>query len=365
MIFVSISYNYSPDYTTPEAWLKRTKSYNGLLECLGKTNTVICIKQISYQGNYLHNGIHHHFVSFNNKEPYFSYQINQYVKTLNPDVVLVHGLHLPLQLIHLGFILDKRVKIIVQHHAEKPANGPRKFLQKIADRYVDAYLFASKAMGMEWVTMGNLRSPDKIHEVMELSSNFYPVDKALAKAKTKVKGKLVFLWVGRLNENKDPLTVIKAFLKFAAINPNTYLYMLYHTEELLSQIKELLNTEPNTDAIKLIGKIPNEDMLYWYNSANFIVSGSHYEGSGTAVCEAMSCGCIPVITDIFSFRMITDYGSIGLLYPPGNDAQLFDTLMQAKQLDLQKERDKALAYFEANLSFKAIAQKIQDIAASL
>jgi len=365
MVFVSISYNYSPDYTTPEAWFKRTGSYNGLLECLGKTNTIICIKQISYQGKYVHNGIHHHFVNFNSKEPYFSYQINQYVKTLNPDVVLVHGLHVPLQLIHLGLVLDKSVKIIVQHHAEKPANGPRKLLQKIADRYVGTYLFASKAMGIEWVTNGNLRSPDKIHEVMELSSVFYPVDRAIARAKTKIEDDLVFLWVGRLDQNKDPLTVIKAFLKFAAINPGAYLYMLYHTEELLPQIKQLLSNAPNSDAIKLIGKIPNEEMLYWYNSADFVVSGSHYEGSGTAVCEAMSCGCVPVVTDIFSFRMITDNGNIGLLYPPGNDVQLFDTLMQAKQLDLQKERAKALAYFEANLSFKAIASKIQGIAASL
>ncbi|TSJ43191.1 glycosyltransferase family 4 protein [Mucilaginibacter corticis] len=365
MVFVSISYNYSPDYTTPEAWLKRTGSYNGLLECLGKTNTVICIKQISYQGKYLHSGIHHHFVNFNSKEPYFSYRINQYVKSLKPDVVLVHGLHVPLQLIHLGLILNKSVKIIVQHHAEKPANGPRKFLQKIADRYVGAYLFASKAMGMEWVSNGNLRSPDKIHEVMEMSSAFYPVDRDIARAKTNIKGERVFLWVGRLDQNKDPLTVIKAFLKFAAINPGAYLYMLYHTEELLPQIKQLLSTTPNSNAIKLIGKIPNEEMLYWYNSADFVVSGSHYEGSGTAVCEAMSCGCVPVITDIFSFRMITNNGNIGLLYPAGNDVQLFDALIQAKKLDLQKERAKALAYFEANLSFKAIARKIQDIATSL
>jgi glycosyltransferase involved in cell wall biosynthesis len=365
MIFVTVNYNYSPDYTTPEAWLKRIESYNGLLENLAQSNTLISIKQISYQGNYGHKGIDHHFVSFNPKKPYFYYHINQYTKSLKPDVVLVHGLHQPLQLIHLGAILGKSVKIIVQHHAEKPAIGPRKFLQKIADKYVDAYLFASKAMGMDWVERGNLKLPEKIHEVMELSSVFYPMNRSTARVKTKVDGARVFLWVGRLNDNKDPLTVIKAFLKFVAANPGVCLYMIYHTEELLLQIKDLLSTNPNSGAIKLIGEIAKDDMLYWYNSADFIISGSHYEGSGTAICEAMSCKCIPVVTDIFSFRMMTDNGKIGLLYTPGKDDELFEVLIRTQKIDLEKERDKAFAYFESTLSFKAIAQKIQDIATSL
>jgi glycosyltransferase involved in cell wall biosynthesis len=365
MILVSVSYDNLPEYQTPGSWVKRTESYNGILEYIGRSYTVISIKQISYKGVYFHKNIHHHFVNFNPKEPYFSYQINQYAKSLNPDIVLVHGLHQPLQLLHLGSILNKKTKIIVQHHAEKPATGIKKYLQRLAGRYVGAYLFASRDMGLEWVNSGNLASPEKIHEVMELSSIFYPLDKKSAQAKTGITGPNAFLWVGRLNKNKDPLTVIKAFLKFAATMPSASLHMLYHTEELLPEIEKFLANELNAAAIKLVGKVPNTEMLYWYNSADFIISGSHYEGSGTAVCEAMSCGCIPVVTDIFSFRMMTDNGTIGLLYPPGNGDDLLTALNQTQQMDLQTERGKALAYFESNLSFKAIAQKIQVIAESL
>jgi glycosyltransferase involved in cell wall biosynthesis len=141
--------------------------------------------------------------------------------------------------------------------------------------------------------------------------------------------------------------------------------MIYQTEELLPLIKTLLINEANASAITLVCKVPNDELLYWYNSADFIISGSHYEGSGTAVCEAMSCGCIPIVTDIFSFRMITNDGQIGLLYPAGNENALLTALTETQQIDLQFEREKALTYFESNLSFKAIAQKIQDIAASL
>jgi glycosyltransferase involved in cell wall biosynthesis len=365
MLYVFVNYNYSPDFHSPEGWIKRTSGYTGVLECLSKENTVISIKQIYYKGNYLHNDVQHHFINLNTRKTYFPYALNRYVKNLNPDIVFIQGLHQPLQLIQLRLLLNKKVKIMAQHHAEKPFTGIKKHLQRLADRYVDAYLFASKALGMEWVGKCNLASPKKIHEVMEVSSVFYPIDKAEAKAKTKIKRQPVFLWVGRLNQNKDPLTVVKAFLKFLKKQSSARLYMIYHTDELLAEITKLLKGNADKDAVILIGKVPNNELLYWYNSADFIISGSHYEGSGTAVCEAMSCGCVPIVTDIFSFRMITDNGNCGILYEVGNEAALLSALMQTSELDMQEKRHKCLEYFRSNLSFEAIAQQIQDISASL
>jgi len=115
----------------------------------------------------------------------------------------------------------------------------------------------------------------------------------------------------------------------------------------------------------LIGKLPHDELQYWFNSADIIISGSHYEGSGTAVCEAMSCGCMPLVTDIFSFRMITDNGRCGLLYEAGNEAALLSALIKTRQMDIREKQKLSLEYFRATLSFEAIAQKIQEIASSL
>ena len=241
----------------------------------------------------------------------------------------------------------------------------KKFFQKMADKLTDAYLFASHELGAEWVEKGIISSPKKIHEVMEVSSIFSPMNRALARLQTKTTGSPVFLWVGRLNDNKDPLTVIKAFLRFAELNPEARLYMIYHTDELLGQVNELLAQSSRKDTIRLIGQVPHDDLQYWFNSADIILSGSHYEGSGTAVCEAMSCGCMPIVTDISSFRMISDNGRCGLLYEPGNEEALFSALMQTTDMDIQDKQKLSLEYFQSNLSFEAIAKRIQDIAASL
>jgi glycosyltransferase involved in cell wall biosynthesis len=98
----------------------------------------------------------------------------------------------------------------------------------------------------------------------------------------------------------------------------------------------------------------------WYNSADFIISGSHYEGSGVSVCEAMSCGCIPLVTDILSFRKITGYGKCGLLYERGNVNALLDVLLKTKHLNIHFERKKVLEQFDSDLSFDAIAKQLNE-----
>ncbi|HTH82841.1 MAG TPA: glycosyltransferase family 4 protein [Mucilaginibacter sp.] len=365
MKFVFVSYNYDPAYDSPDTWFIRIKGYMGALTALAKNNEVVRVKQINYEGEREYNGVLFRFVNYGDAKLRFPRKLHRLIRSMNADVVVVHGLQNPLQVIQLRFQLPQKTKIIVQNHAEEPATGLKKQLQRIADKYVDAYLFASTAMGIDWVKRGNLRSPEKIHEVMEISSVFYPIDREEAIKKTGASGGPVFLFVGRLIQKKDPLNVVNAFLKFAAINPAARLYIFYHIEDLLPQITALINNSPYGKNITLMGKVPNDDMLYWYNSADFIIAGSFHEGSGTAVCEALSCGCVPILTDIFSFRMMTNNGDFGILYEPGNEAELLEALKQTQHMNVPEQRAKAIAWYQSNLSFEAIAKQMEDIAAAL
>jgi glycosyltransferase involved in cell wall biosynthesis len=365
MRYISVTYDHSPGFTDPETWFKRTAAYGGILEELAKKNEVISIDQIDYEGEAVNNGVVHKFVGFNRKKTHFPFGLNRFVEKLNPDVVIVQGLHNPVAVILLHFILPKRVKIIAHHHAEKPMPGMKRYAQKLADRFVDAYLFASKEMGVDWVKKGIISASRKIHEVMEVSSIFYPIDKSAARQQTGITGSPVFLWVGTLDTNKDPVNVVKAFLRYSQYNPKARLYMIYHKTELLPPIQELLAGDAARTIITLVGEKPHEELLYWFNSADFIISGSYYEGSGTAVCEAMSCGCIPVVTDIPSFRMITDNGECGLLFPPGDAEALISALIKTENMNTYHKQDLCLVQFHQKLSFDAIATRIQRIAENL
>jgi len=365
MKFVFASYVYTRAYNSPEAWIDRINIYTGMLESLAKSNQVISIEQIDYEGEYQKDGVEYQFMRFSKNELRFPFRLHQFIKNQKPNVVVIQSLHFPLQVIQLRLLLGRKVKIIVQNHAEKPFIGLKKYAQKLADTCIDAYLFASREMGAEWVERGNIASVKKIHEVMEVSSVFKPMDKAIARQKTNTHGSPVFLWVGRLNANKDPLTIVKAFLKYAATNPTAHLYMIYHTDELLTFMQKIIDSSPQKNNITLIGKVPHSELQYWFNSADVIISGSYYEGSGTAVCEAMSCACMPIVTDIFSFRMITNNGRCGLLFEPGNEAELLSALKKCDEIDIIEKQETALEYFESVLSFEAIADKIEDIAQAL
>ncbi len=367
MKIVSTSYINTPEFNDPEKWLDRIGFHTGILEELAKKYQVESIEQINYRGMLKRKGVQYHFLNFKKPKLYFPLSLHRYIKNLKPDLILVNGFIFPLQIIQLRIKLGSRINIVVINHAEKPYTGLKKILQRLADKCVQRYFFTAKETGAEWVHLGIIANEKKIIEVMEASSLFQVMDKEKALTKTGIAGSPVFLFVGRLDANKDPLTVVKAFGAFINHQPSAKLYMIYHTEELLLEIIHFLEKGPSLkNAVKLVGKVPHDEMQYWYNSSDFIISASYYEGSGVAVCEAMSCGCIPVLTNIPSFRKMTGSGpqdsvrKCGLIYEPGNDKALLKVLLQTSQLDMEKERIKVLQQFKAELSFEAIAKKMEE-----
>ena len=366
MKIVSTSYTNTPAFSDPVVWLNRISFYTGILEELARKHDVQSIEQINYNGLLDVNNVKYHFLNFKKSRLYFPRRLHTHIKALQPDVVFVNGLIFPLQVIQLRMKLGKQVKIILLHRGEMPYSGIKRWLQKIADKSVDAYLFTAAGFGASWTKGGNIASLNKIHEVIQASSVFYPQDRLAARTSLAVDGSPVFLWVGRLDANKDPLTVVKAFIQFAALEPGATLFMIYQSEALLADIKELLAFDAKaSSSVKLVGKVAHPELQHWYNAADFIISGSHHEGSGIGVCEAMSCGCVPVVTDIISFRKMTGPGNCGLLYEPGNVTALLKLLVQTKTMDMEKESAKTLHQFKTELSFEAIAKKMELVIASL
>jgi glycosyltransferase involved in cell wall biosynthesis len=362
VVIVNVSYNIpKPNYSDPQLWLERISFSVGVLEAMTTKAEIHAIYNISYQGETKRNGVFYHFPGFSRWQLLFPIAFHSYLKALRPDVVIVHGLIFPWQVIMLKLAFGKPLRIILQHHAERPLKDFRQFLQRWADRYIHAYMFASKEQGDAWIRAKQIAGSEKVKEIMGTSSYFRPMSKSEARQVSKIAGEKVFLWVGRLDANKDPVLLIRAFGKFALSHPHARLYMVYQTYHLEQEVKlAVLNSDARSQ-ISLVGKVDHGKLHYWYNSADFIVSTSHYEGSGIAVCEGMSCGCIPVLTDIPSFRMMTSSGTIGLLFSAGDQRSLEGALEKAMTLDVEIEKSRVIDQFERELSFEANARKIFQI----
>lgn len=365
MTYVFLSYVNTPAFRQPEDWIKRIRGYFGVLEALSDQHTVISIEQIDHTGEYRANGVTSYFLNYGPKTQRFPFGLHRFVRRLRPDVVVVHGLGYPFQVYLLRLTLGPRVRILLQAHADKiPSGRLKRGLQLLADRSTDAYLFTSRVMAEDWVSEGLISGGDKIRELMVGSSVLLRIPREMARQKTGCMGTPVFVWAGRLDNNKDPLTLLEGFLRFSETNPGARLYMIYQTEEQLLLIQSMLEYV-GTKAVVLVGKVAHEDMGYWFSAADFVISTSHAEAFGLAVVEAMSCGCIPILTSIPSYRKITGEGRCGVLFQPGDVAGLQQALQQSVKLDLTEAQRKVVLQYAEQLSFQAIAGQLDQIVNSL
>jgi glycosyltransferase involved in cell wall biosynthesis len=122
--------------------------------------------------------------------------------------------------------------------------------------------------------------------------------------------------------------------------------------------RKLQENEQLKKAVILKGKVNHCELEASYNAADFFISGSHKEGSGYALIEAMACGCIPVVTNIPSFKKITCGGIYGFLFEPGNPESLLRVLLNLKSINKEEMSASVVNHFNQSLSFKSIADNL-------
>jgi glycosyltransferase involved in cell wall biosynthesis len=142
-------------------------------------------------------------------------------------------------------------------------------------------------------------NPKKISVVYEgVSEKFYPIKRD----KNKI---LTFGYVGGLGKRKNIEFILKLANKFPKLNfkiggkgPDR------ERLEKISKRRGLTNVE-------FVGFIPESKMNDFYNSLDFFIFPSFYEGFGLPVVEAMACGIPCIVSDRGSLPEIT-YG-VGLI----------------------------------------------------
>jgi len=365
MKFLFVGYTGNEQFHDPHEWLFRIRAYLGVLEALARQHTVISIEQIGYTGLLKQNGVQYHFIKPVGRHNYFPARLHRLIKEQAPDIILVHGMEHPLQVIHLRSTVGTQPKIILQSHSPGLPAGIKSLVQKLADRFVNAYFFSSKLMGEPWLQKKLIANPGKLFDVPVGSSVFQPGDKSIARSKTGMGAERAYLWVGRLDNNKDPLTVVTAFLEFALTATAVKLYMIFQQDDLLPQLEAMLEKTDHRNCVHMVGHVPHNEMQNWFIGADFIISGSHFEAYGAAVVEGMSCGCIPLVSNIPAYCMITGNGACGDMFEPGTVNSLVPVLRRSLKMDLHLEEIKTRTQFDATLSFQAIAQRIAQIAALL
>lgn len=363
---IDLTFFTNTDCNSPQQLIEMQKEALGYAVHLKNLLNVEVIKHLNYEGSEKINDVSFTFFKGSNRFAYIPFKTLRYIKQLQPDIILVQGLIFPIQVIALRLFVGNRVKIIVQHHGGNPGTGWLKALQRSADFCINAYLFTAVNNANNWLSKRIISNKNKCFELQEASTYFTRQNTVESRHICGMEGQNNYLWVGRLNDNKDPITVLNAFEKYTRQDKDARLYMIFQTEELLDSIKELIHQYTHLkSSVFLIGKVDKEKLPFWYTAANFYISASHNEGSGYALLEAMACGCIPLVTDIPSFSTITENGQYGFLYEKGDSNALLELLIKTRTINQKEHSEKIIRYFNSHLSFSSIAENLYAICKQL
>jgi len=274
-----------------------------------------------------------------------------------PVILHLHGLFYPLQLASLARLLPGNYVVVAQNHAEHPWRKPFGTIQGKGLRRADGFFFAARELADTWIERRIISSKQQIFPVMEGSTEFKFQNRKDSRLATGISGDPVLLWVGRLIQLKDPLTVLEGFEHILLQLPEAKLYMAYHQPELLCEVRRRIAASGRLkDAVVLLGQVPHAQLESIYNSADYFVLGSHYEGSGFALAEAMACGVVPVVTDIPSFRTMTDHSRVGACWTRGNARAFAGAFLKAAQQPIDVLSKQTISFFQQQLSYPAIAR---------
>lgn len=358
MRVVQVNYAYDPRLQSAAALLERYPTLTGWSEALaGAGAEVLTVQQFHRSATVTRHGLRYVFGTLG--------EIGRAAAAFEPDVAHVNGLMFFARTWWLRRLLPQATAVGVQDHAggaprdRGPAvNAIRRWLMRAAD----GFLFSAIEQADPWRAHQLITRDQIVSGVMEASTGVRPMPQDAARAASGMTGAPSVLWVGRLNPNKDPLTVVTAFEQFARWAPGATLTMVYQEPELLDAVRARVMASPAlADRVYMVGEVARERMAAFYSAADVFVIGSHHEGSGYAAIEAIACGAIPVVTAIPAFRALTRRGSIGALWPAGNADACARALIETCRRDPASERQRVIDHFQRELTWQAVGARAMAI----
>jgi len=141
--------------------------------------------------------------------------------------------------------------------------------------------------------------------------------------------------------------------------PDLQLWCHFGSAPLLDAVCTCVDRDPALRTrVHLMGSVPHARVELLMRAADVFVLGSHWEGSGYALIEALACGLPPVVTDIPPFRSLIGNGDIGRLWPCADAHRLAEALTNIARRPRDELRNAVLAHFAAEASFAAVGRKL-------
>lgn len=173
-----------------------------------------------------------------------------------------------------------------------------------------------------------------------------------------------FVIVGRLDEDKDVDTVLRAFSRFCTQSPaKAWHLVIVGDGSQRNRLQKLAESDPFSSRIHFLGAIIPP--FFWMRKAKAVILSSFSEGFGLVLLEALAVNTIPISADCPTApREILQDGQFGFLFPPGDHVELAAVLNKIARGDaevaaIRKRIAERLKYFHSDIIFEEISGFLQ------
>jgi glycosyltransferase involved in cell wall biosynthesis len=361
---VQIGFFSDPARRSPTQLLNAWPTLVDVAEAVSESGIRVSVVQAcSHSERLARNGVDYYFLPCGDVPApnHSNAEFTELLRELRPDVFHVHGLGFSRHVLSLA-ALGPDVPLILQDHASRPPRIWRRASWRRGLSVAAGIAFCASDQARPFAEAGLIDPATRLYEVPESTSRFAPGDRSEARRITAIEGDPAVLWVGHLDANKDPLTILAGISAAARRLPNLRLYCCFGSAPLLQAVQDRIATDPRLNGrVVLLGRVPHERIELLMRAADMFVLGSHREGSGYSLIEALACGLPPVVSSIPSFRSLTGQGAVGRLWPCGDSHALCEALLSIAGTIGSGLRAAVRAHFDRELSFAALGLKLSTI----
>lgn len=318
---------------------------------------VSVLQAAAHEERVTRHGIDYHFVDISGTKAVIDrgHRFARLLNDIKADVLHVHGLGFAEEAFAVAHYLPK-LPMLFQDHADRPPRWWRRPQWRRWYAAAAGVAFTAIELAQPFMTAGLFRPAIPLFAIPESSCRFTLGDRSLARAETGLYGDPCVVWVGHLSSGKDPLTMLDGVARAVEHLPDLQLWCAFGSGPLLAEVQQRIAGDPRlAGRLHLLGKVPHARIERLMQAADLFVSASLAESCGYALLEAMACGAVPVVTDIPSFRALTDEGRLGSLWPCGDSVRMAEALVHASQD--RPSPAQVRAHFDNTLSFEAVGRK--------
>lgn len=209
------------------------------------------------------------------------------------------------------FLLDKKAKTISWNHGDLYSLKEKKHdmkLQKKSFKYVNKIVAISKNTYESILDV----FPEYKDKTLIINNSF-DFDNVLKLSNEQIeikKEKFTLLFVGRFDENKNPLFLIDVCKKLKLLNKDFQLWFI-GKGKLESKMNEEIEKNNLKEYVKILGFKSNP--YPYFKSADIVTMSSHHEGFPTVLAEGLYLGKPFISTKVGGIEELSDNGKCGII----------------------------------------------------